>query len=652
MTENFYAGRAAILPRLGPLSLMGSILGGSQVEETCGRYGSRPTSTAGGSMATLFPDLESLGQLVSPLNAGELKVARILRDQLDDSWTVYVQPRLTMHVPDFVVVHPHHGVHVIEVKDWKLGHYRIGPNGKIQYRNGSGWQPTNENPRYQAYRYLSMIRAQFFGAPEKNCVGPVRATVILLNYSTKDARQLLDDKLAPVAQREISVIGDDDLRGVAATLCGHSVQGPDAESLERFRRNITVSSIMPTLSEELVLSAGAQNVATNPSNARIRRVRGPAGCGKSFGVAARAARLASEGKSVLVLSFTATLVHYLRGLVNVHSATYAANPTRVTCTHFHAFCARVAEDATRDGLQLVVPTGTPPHDVSVVKAMSAFDQGWRCRYDAVLVDEGQDFTLEWWNMLRRFVVEPDGEMLFVTDPTQNIFGVPPGQGVSGAGFNGQWTDLRGSYRLPADMVRVAAAYVQSFIDGPTVTTSIPDDRDLIAGRSAPTVRDWKNGVPKAKLGHAIGEAVVELLATHTDLAPSEVVFLCETHQQGLDAVKVLEAHGHEVHHIFGADQITKQRRKAAFWLDAPGVKGCTTWSFKGWEARAVILGVGTDPISRQLAYVAMTRVKADRLGRAGFVTVINSDHKLDHFAETFMLAPESWPPPSADGLVV
>ena len=44
-------------------------------------------------MAVLIPSLDDLSQLVTPLNPGELCVARAL-SMLDDDWTVYIQPRL------------------------------------------------------------------------------------------------------------------------------------------------------------------------------------------------------------------------------------------------------------------------------------------------------------------------------------------------------------------------------------------------------------------------------------------------------------------------------------------------------------------------------------------------------------------------------
>ena len=56
-------------------------------------------------------------------------------------------------------------------------------------------------------------------------------------------------------------------------------------------------------------------------------------------------------------------------------------------------------------------------------------------------------------------------------------------------------------------------------------------------------------VPTA-LGRLIGAEVVRLLAEHPELSPNDVVFLCENHRDGIDAVHVIEDAGHPVHHIF------------------------------------------------------------------------------------------------------
>jgi hypothetical protein len=62
----------------------------------------------------------------------------------------------------------------------------------------------------------------------------------------------------------------------------------------------------------------------------------------------------------------------------------------------------------------------------------------------------------------------------------------------------------------------------------------------------------------------------------------------------------------------------------------------------------VVLGIGCgDAWSRRRAYVAMTRVKGDPLGRRSLVTVVNSDPALATFETTFVEPAASWPAPLA-----
>jgi len=103
-------------------------------------------------VAVLIPSLDDLSQLVTPLNPGELCVARAL-SMLDDDWTVYVQPRLGQDIPDLVAVHDRYGVCAIEVKNWARSGYRPTVSGAIEYQcGGTGWSQSKEMPRYQAYR--------------------------------------------------------------------------------------------------------------------------------------------------------------------------------------------------------------------------------------------------------------------------------------------------------------------------------------------------------------------------------------------------------------------------------------------------------------------------------------------------------------------
>lgn len=588
-------------------------------------------------MALVVPPIDDFDRLLNPLNDGERRVAIGLLE-MDDAWTVYVQPRLGVDIPDFVAVHAVHGVCVIEVKDWAYNKYRNN-NGVIEYGSKDGWTQVKEHPRYQAYRYRSTIFERFFAFPEDGeLISPtVRGVVILLNHSTRKAQDLLRSA-GRSPWSSIEVYGEEALDALETALIGPAPATPTARSVAKLRKHLIDGANVARLIQPHKLSPSARNVETNPSKAKMRRIRGSAGCGKSYGLAARAARLAAEGKDVLVLSYNSTLARYLQSLVSMHCATYGANPARVSCIHFYGFCSGVAGEASAVGFDLVVPDGVDGFEIPVARARSAFEQGFERAYDAILVDEGQDFELDWWNLLRNHVRADDGEMLLVSDPTQNIYGkVSWTEEVAmlGAGFAGPWTELGDSYRIPADMISVLRRFGTEYISGDIAGPSLPSDADEIRGAGAPTVRRWLNIRSAAELGSRIGDMTADLLDGDHDLTPSDVVFLCETHQQGLAAVRRLEARGHDVHHIFGADAAERRRRMDRFWPDAPGVKGCTVHSFKGWEARGVIAGIGTSDGSRRLAYVAMTRLKSDPIGREAFIGIVNADQSLNDFRELF-----------------
>lgn len=601
-------------------------------------------------MARFRPPLEELSQLVEPLNHGEEAVARALA-ALDDDWTVYIQPRLGQDVPDFVAVHGRHGVCIIEVKDWKPSIYRQRDDGRIECRRGSGeWTGIDEQPRYQAFRYRTTIFDLFFAELDQGTrpTEQVRAAVVFPQMSGDQARKLVDRPSVTDDEHGIAVWGGDDLRQqIESIVRGGGCPRPDPRSLTKLRRQLAESSVALELREPVRLSGDARNIESNPNNARRRRVKGPAGSGKSFGLTARAARLAADGKEVLVLSFNTTLSNYLGTLTKARCREYGANPTLVTCTSFHSFCKRLVDDAERCGLTTTQHEGRPWFDDIVERAREACEGDFAPkRFDAVLIDEGQDFTLDWWNLLRHHIVTDDGEMLLVADPTQDIFDKQAWtdeEQMLGAGFSGRWTTLTSSYRMPNDLVEIANEFARRYVPGERLSgnasESIEGRTDTNRSRS---VRRWTNIDHPADLGIEVGRVVVRLLAEHPEINPNDVAFLLELHEDGLHAVNEIEGAGHQVHHMFSASKDRRRTRKQRFWPDADGVKGCTVHSFKGWETPTLVMGIARQQDSRRLAYVSMTRAKGDWTGAPSFISVVNTDLHIAPFHSRFV----EWAPPS------
>lgn len=595
-------------------------------------------------MARVFPDWDELGTLPTALNVGERQVLECLA-ALDDEWIFYVQPRLGLDQPDFITAHPRFGVCAVEVKDWSVGAYRQAADGRIEVRRRDAWVRTDEAPRYQAHRYRGAIHERLAAvSDDAPAYSQVRGVVVMPQCTTTQARALLTKSAVNDSEKWVHVFGRDSLEQDPVLVLTGTRQ-PEGRCisercLDALRRSLAEPEAQSDQRLPLILSPAAANIEANPRDARIRRVRGSAGCGKSLGLAARAARLSQEGKSVLVVTYNSTLPHYLRDLAVRRCRDVGGSLGRITFTHFHDLCRRAIDDAHLAGAHPAInplPGVLDPWEAKIDQGIEAYRLGYGPRFDAVLVDEGQDFSLKWWNLLRLHVCRPDGELLLVADPTQDLYGKrawTDEERMIGAGFSGPWTELRGSYRLPPDLTPVIAEFAQLHLSGLDVTPSVPTDHPQQVGRYKPTVKRWVNTEQGESCGRRLGDEVVRLLRDNPDLAPSDVVFLAN-HREGLVAAKIISEAGYEVMHTFGNTDKEKRDRKMRFYGTSNGVKGCTVHSFKGWESRAVVMSVGWGEDTRRLLYVGLTRVKGDRTNRSAFVTVVNSDHGLRSFRERF-----------------
>jgi hypothetical protein len=564
---------------------------------------------------------------------------------LDDEWTVYVQPHVLNLQPDFILLSAQHGLIVVEVKDWADGGHMSGDNSRLSVRTaGNNWRTSDEDPLDQAHRYRSALHDRVVSPPGENHWTSVRACVVLPRWATSDAQQLLGSttRLKKYDADFIPVFGSEfineqiPLRIVSTIERGVNGKGTGfpASVVRRLRARLDEPEAVADQRVPLRLSDGARDVATNPSGAVIRRVRGPAGSGKSLGLAARAAQLAGQGKDVLVVTYNVTLAHYVQDLVRRHARQINADHRKVDCTHFHGFCSWMAT---------VEPSPSERSDYPEQlfrAARHTYEHSpSRCkRYDAILVDEGQDFEQEWWNFLRELVrKDQSSEMILAVDVAQDIYTRRSWVNetrMRGCGFKGPWTDLDGSYRLPVDLTPVLSEFVARYLPDQTNRPTVPSEHSGIA--SEPTVRRWKNLINTSPdlIAAAVKEELGRILEHETPPHHADVTIQVENHEVGLHIVNGLT----EIEHIFATDRDEQSRRKKQFWPGVAKMKASTIHSFKGWESRAVLIVIGDDLSlgeAARLAYVAMSRVKGDPISRSAFVTVLNCNRGLDDFQARF-----------------
>lgn len=142
-------------------------------------------------------------------------------------------------------------------------------------------------------------------------------------------------------------------------------------------------------------------------------IEGCAGSGKTMIALEKACQLAEQGFDVLLLCFNASLSRYL------HQRAYS----NIDVLHFHELCQSMAKEA---GIGFRPSNSDQDYYDNVLPEMlldAISDLG--PQYDAIIVDEGQDFLENWWETLFFLLRDQESGIFYAFyDSNQNIYHRP------------------------------------------------------------------------------------------------------------------------------------------------------------------------------------------------------------------------------------
>lgn len=379
------------------------------------------------------PPSEEFDRLRTPLEPGERLVFDFFNARLAPEWEIYVQPHLNGLRPDIVLLHPHAGVAVFEVKDWDLPSrdWRIEPRAGRPVLVGtdeSGRRFTKPNPFERLHQYRREISELY--CPALNQRAGLASVTAGLIFPFADEDELVArlgaglERWAPdmASRRYFTLTGarsirNGDLSRVFPDHARRSSRLMTPEVAADLRHWLVEPDFAAEQREPPPLTREQLNYVNSRTETGFRRLRGPAGSGKTMVVAGRASTLAGEGKDVLVVSYNITLLNYLRDC----TARFGPERNAITWLYFHGWCKRVLSLCGCDEVWRSLPWDDPSVDELLATAtIQAIDANPKLvdRFDAILVDEGQDFRPSWWNALRT-TLRADGEMLLIADRAQD-----------------------------------------------------------------------------------------------------------------------------------------------------------------------------------------------------------------------------------------
>jgi hypothetical protein len=377
-------------------------------------------------MARIYPERPPQYILDDPKRSSELKVYLALKG-LSDQYTVFYSFHWLGHrneagawegEADFIIVNPAVGVIVLEVKGGGIQYLAEKGQWYSQDRNGEVF--SIKDPVEQGRRNHYEIKKQIESLPhwpnrELKIWHAVCFPSIFLNQN---------QSLKADLPREM-ILDANDLENISESMrrvfnyCLGNVSpsatpGPDGlRAIENFLA--TSFEIRSPLGieleqedEKLVELTEKQFWLLSFLGDRKRAaVAGCAGSGKTMLAIKKAQQLASSGMEVLLVCYNASLAAELKNHL-----------PQVDIYHFHELCKQAAHQA---GLSShTVSSGQDFYDEVLPQMLMDAAQEIGRVYDAIIVDDGQDFKETYWISLESLLKE-DGFLYIFYDNNQNLY---------------------------------------------------------------------------------------------------------------------------------------------------------------------------------------------------------------------------------------
>jgi hypothetical protein len=385
-------------------------------------------------MATMYPNPLPRSVESDPLRAAERKVYEALEASLGPDHAVFYSvawlsrnPRSGAHEGevDFVVAHAERGVLLLEVKGGRI--CRDQGTGRWTSIDRAGFPHSIHDPfdQVRASRHALIEKLKdhpLFGRARV----PVGHGVVLPDCASPHC------PLAPDALPEITVFAEDmpcigeRVNRMLRYWKGQATAGgpPNPHFLpaltEFLAPNVELRQpLRSVLADEdrqlLRLTEQQFHVLDLLNRQRRVSITGGAGTGKTLLALEKAKRLAREGFRVLLTCFNRPLADHLRRS--------AGDVERLTILSFHQLCWHFAKQAS---IPLPDPgTAALPPDfftTNLPDAMLEALERVADRFDAIVVDEGQDFLETWWAPLLLSLADTDRGVLYVFhDDNQQVY---------------------------------------------------------------------------------------------------------------------------------------------------------------------------------------------------------------------------------------
>jgi hypothetical protein len=428
-----------------------------------------------------------IGDLTSQSTSGEKKLFYFLEKTIAAKPTTYCyyEPLIDDICPDFLIIDPEYGIINIEIKDFHqntLVHVSSTENWHIAKDNS---EKSVDSPFNQLYNYWKVLKHRLDQIGISTNVEIPILQMLALPYISSDSE--IGMRIRGVQPSTIKVLFKENLRNYQTFQAKLEAQKPPnlqltKKQLQVLRGNLIPTSRLPSIKQaeihKFFLSMSPQAIIKLLDRQQEqlacalrdghRLIFGVAGSGKTVVVIARARYLALSHPDwrILILCYNRNLSREMTRLINPQD--YAA---AIEISTFHKWAKNIIYAAgiqyrseymqVRDRADEGVFSISDFFQKEVPLLLDrVIDETSPQPYDAILIDEAQDFEKEWFTPVLKLLNSKTSSLLITCDGLQGIYARRKfywkDVGIQAVGRTSRFNK---SYRIPKEIGTLAYKFV-------------------------------------------------------------------------------------------------------------------------------------------------------------------------------------------------
>jgi hypothetical protein len=551
------------------------------------------------------------------LSLDKARIYYRLQQIINQDDLIYIEPDLNGAKPDFVILRPNIGILIIEVFENELSKIRKSSDGTLKEKDYSNNLSNSDSYLLTPISTLNSYQDTFIGSiaeltdaviDNSRNLGLVKKLLICSKCETIDACRYFDKDTYYT-----TIYGSDFVTN--ANLYQHLFRDIrftyhngifDDSVLQQMIKLLSPTWHSYREGRNITLTTPQRNLAESQANS-LQKISGVAGAGKTQVMCTRAINAVKRtGGRVLILTFNIALINYLR--IRLSEIREDFSWSNIELDYYHRFFRKIA------GTCNLEVKFSSYDNVNFFDVCSTSIQ----RYDTILIDEVQDYKNEWIQIINQKFLKGNGEFVVFGDPSQNIYhrDVDTQGDIRIGTIPGLWNkSLSRSERFSnPSLTELAVKFKVQFKIG-SITEQEHDIR--LNSQLSFNLIKYFSRVPQESLKDTaqsildITYQVLDTLQQRNSPEIRNVAIICANTDilkeidylyRGVNNTSTtltflnkeqeakISRNSHVASWEYKRDYDRKERQiKDTFTTDTPFLKLATIQSFKGWEAKTVIL---------------------------------------------------------------